>query len=95
MECRKFALVMVAMAVVLSTATTPTVTAARNGAMPFSIITEANIRNPFVGIFSVEKSAENCVLSGTVDGCSECCDPNRCVNLLIYPPRGGTEGGGE
>ncbi|KAK8613827.1 hypothetical protein V6N13_101583 [Hibiscus sabdariffa] len=70
MECRKFALVMVAMAaVVLSTATTPTMTAARNEAILFFIVANADIRNPFVNIFSVGKLAENCVSSGIVDVC--------------------------
>ncbi|KAK8613826.1 hypothetical protein V6N13_101582 [Hibiscus sabdariffa] len=87
MECKKFALLMVATTVVLSTATTPTVTAARNGAMPFSIVASANFRNPFVNVFSVEKSAESCVPSGKVDGCGECCNPSKCVTLLIYPPQ--------
>ncbi|KAK8617866.1 hypothetical protein V6N13_080771 [Hibiscus sabdariffa] len=84
MERTKFALLMVAMAVLLLTATTPTVTAARNRAMPFSIVANADIRNPFVW---VNKPAENCEPSGTVDDCSECCDPNRCLALPIYPRR--------
>ncbi|KAK8613833.1 hypothetical protein V6N13_101589 [Hibiscus sabdariffa] len=88
MESGKFALVMVAMAVVLSTATTPTVTAARKEAMPFSIVGNADIRNPFVNIFSVGKPAENCVSSGIVDACSECCEPDKCIIMLpTWPPR--------
>ncbi|KAK8613832.1 hypothetical protein V6N13_101588 [Hibiscus sabdariffa] len=87
MECRKFALVMVAMAVVLSTATTPTMTAARNEAMPFSIVDNADIRNAFANVLSINKPTENCVSSENVDACSECCDPVNCINLHVYPPR--------
>ncbi|KAK8613831.1 hypothetical protein V6N13_101587 [Hibiscus sabdariffa] len=66
MECRKFALLMVAMVVVLSIATNPTVTAARNGAMPFSIVANVDIRNAFADVFPAEKSTENCEPSSTI-----------------------------
>ncbi|KAK8617863.1 hypothetical protein V6N13_080768 [Hibiscus sabdariffa] len=86
MECRKFASLVVAIAAVLSTATIATVTAARNEAMPFSIVVSVDIRNPFVNIFSVDKSAESCVPSRAVNACSECCDPSICIGLSIFPP---------
>ncbi|KAK8617864.1 hypothetical protein V6N13_080769 [Hibiscus sabdariffa] len=59
---------------------------ARNRAMPFSIVANANIRNPFVDVFSVNKPAEDCVSSGIVDDCSECC--HSCpIMLPTEPPR--------
>ncbi|KAK8631757.1 hypothetical protein V6N13_028536 [Hibiscus sabdariffa] len=61
MESKRFALLLAAMAVAVLAATAPTVTAARNGAMPFSIV---NIRNPFANIFGVQQPAENCYDSG-------------------------------
>ncbi|KAK8612241.1 hypothetical protein V6N13_092360 [Hibiscus sabdariffa] len=76
MESRKFALLLVAIAVVLLVATAPTVTAARNEVKPFSTIVNTGIRNPLANIFSVNsyKPARNCYSGGTA--CkedSDCC----------------------
>ncbi|KAL4313509.1 hypothetical protein GQ457_01G044790 [Hibiscus cannabinus] len=70
MECNKFVLLLVAMAVVLLASMPPTVTAARNEVMPFSIIViaiaNANIRNTFANIFSIDKPTENCFPAGNL-----------------------------
>ncbi|KAK8689688.1 hypothetical protein V6N13_088401 [Hibiscus sabdariffa] len=56
MECNKFALLLVAMAVVLLVTVSPTVMAARYKDMPFSIITHDGIRKP----------DENCLSNGSI-----------------------------
>ncbi|KAL4308306.1 hypothetical protein GQ457_01G044930 [Hibiscus cannabinus] len=86
MGCNKFALLLVAMAVVLVAALPPTVTAARNEVMlPFSII---DIRNPFAGMFLVNKPAENCDPNGDFCGSdSQCCSGN-CAETIIPGARG-------
>ncbi|KAK8689417.1 hypothetical protein V6N13_088138 [Hibiscus sabdariffa] len=64
MEGRKFALLLVAMAVLLLVTVAPTVTASRNEDMPFSIISGINFRNIIAGVFWVDGAAENCIASG-------------------------------
>ncbi|KAK8689416.1 hypothetical protein V6N13_088137 [Hibiscus sabdariffa] len=64
MEGRKFALLSVAMAVLLLVTVAPTVMAARNEDMPFSIITGVNIRDPMADVFLVDGAGENCLASG-------------------------------
>ncbi|KAK8629728.1 hypothetical protein V6N13_078557 [Hibiscus sabdariffa] len=71
MECKKLALLLVGMAAVLLSVMSPTVTAARNEVMTFSII---NIRNPLANLFLVDKPAENCI-------------PSRSGACLAFPPR--------
>ncbi|KAK8612237.1 hypothetical protein V6N13_092356 [Hibiscus sabdariffa] len=86
MECKKFALLLVAMAVVLLAAAAPTATAARHGVLPFSIITNTNIRNPFADIFVVGKPAEKCVPYREIcDGSVPCCI-GACLTVPIDPP---------
>ncbi|KAK8592056.1 hypothetical protein V6N13_062644 [Hibiscus sabdariffa] len=86
MDCKKFASVLVPMAICLLLATmSPTVTAARNGVMPFSIIGDANIRNPFAGVFYVDKPAENCYASGIVCVSNSDCCSRRCSPFVLAP----------
>ncbi|KAK8675059.1 hypothetical protein V6N13_033132 [Hibiscus sabdariffa] len=65
MGSNKCALALVAMAAILLFATAPTVTAARNEVMAFSVIPNANIRNPWANNFFVESNnaANHCLPS--------------------------------
>ncbi|KAK8654966.1 hypothetical protein V6N13_107561 [Hibiscus sabdariffa] len=60
MECKKFSLLLVATAAVLLVSVAPPATAARNKALPLSIIADANIRNPLANIFWVDMPTEEC-----------------------------------
>ncbi|KAK8592057.1 hypothetical protein V6N13_062645 [Hibiscus sabdariffa] len=85
MECKKFASLLVPMAICLLLAImSPTVTAARNEARPFSIIANANIRNPLAGTFFVDKPAGDCLNVGRL-----CYDHAQCCSrmCLIYSTR--------
>ncbi|KAK8712767.1 hypothetical protein V6N13_147995 [Hibiscus sabdariffa] len=72
MERNKFALLLVAMAVVLLVTVAPTVKAARYKDVPFTIITDEDIRKP----------DENCVGTGGLCGpfADQCCT-GRCVPI--------------
>ncbi|KAK8629731.1 hypothetical protein V6N13_078560 [Hibiscus sabdariffa] len=84
MECKKFASLLVPMAVVLLAIMSSAVTAGRNEVRPFSIITNADIRNPLVGTFFVDKPAEECLNVGRL-----CYDHAQCCSrmCLIYSTR--------
>ncbi|KAK8675032.1 hypothetical protein V6N13_033105 [Hibiscus sabdariffa] len=80
MESNKCGLVLVAMAAMLLFATAPTVMAARNKVMAFSIVPNAKIRNPLANIFFAESdnAANGCLGAGgpCLDGimcCSGTC----------------------
>ncbi|KAL4369748.1 hypothetical protein GQ457_05G032860 [Hibiscus cannabinus] len=83
MESNKFALLFVAMAAMLLAAAAPTATAARNEVMPFSILTNANFRNPLANIFSTDNPAQNCRTFGGCEKNSDCCS-GVCVSVLAY-----------
>ncbi|KAK8592063.1 hypothetical protein V6N13_062651 [Hibiscus sabdariffa] len=88
MECKKFALPLVAMAMVLLAAMPSTVTAARNEAMPFSIINTTNIRNPFAGILSIDKPVNYCYPRGSWCASDYTCCSGNCNLLPGDPPIG-------
>ncbi|KAK8612276.1 hypothetical protein V6N13_092394 [Hibiscus sabdariffa] len=87
MEPNKFALLLVAMAVLLLAAAAPTVRAARNEIKPSSTSANANVRNPLPNSFPVDTTnpAENCkpVLSLCVKH-ADCCS-GRC--LFLHAPQ--------
>ncbi|KAK8697310.1 hypothetical protein V6N13_113462 [Hibiscus sabdariffa] len=87
MESKKFAFLLVATVVVILGTVAPPVTAARNELMPWTIVTDGNIRNPFANIFWVDNiPAENCYKKGSYTiNCSDCCS-KRCATIQTpYP----------